>query len=88
MHIFQLQSSCKTIKNVTLDEMYPGMCELIETFSELCNARENTGEKKINDSMAVENTTVLPPREMGNSSDSDAYDDSAKTSERGMIFIE
>ena len=88
IHIFQLQSSCKTIKNVTLDEMYPGMCDLIEKFSELCNARENAVEKKINDGIVAENQTVLSPSIDGNSSELHVHGESAKISEGGLNIIE
>ena len=45
MYHFQLLSSCNTIKNVTLEEMYPGMCTLIDKYSELCDIKTNNDKK-------------------------------------------
>ena len=54
--------------------MYPGMCDLIEKFSELCNAREKVVEKS--------------PRNGGNSSEIDVHSESAKITEGGMNITE
>ena len=68
--------------------MYPGMCDLIEKFSELCNARENVVDKKIDDGVVAENQTVLSSSNDGNSSELHVHGESAKISEGGMNIIE
>ena len=86
---FQLQSSCKTIKNVTLDEMYPKMCELIKKFSDLCVPRGASKEVDSNDAdddNATTNQTVSyssSEHEDNNSSKPNAHDDSAYSTEEG-----
>ena len=86
---FQLQSSCKTIKNVTLDEMYPKMCELIKKFSDLCVPRGASKEVDSNDAdddNATTNQTISyssPEHEDYNSSKPNAHDDSAYSTEEG-----
>lgn len=86
---FQLQSSCKTIKNVTLDEMYPKMCELIKKFSDLCvprGASKEVDSNDVDDDNATTNQTVSyssSEHEDNNSSKPNAHDDSAYSTEEG-----
>lgn len=68
--------------------MYPGMCVLIDKFSELCNLRETTPGKKSNDEMETTNKTVLEfSHNNENTSNSNAVEDLTTFEEEGKHCI-
>ena len=45
----KLRSSCKTSKNITLEEQYPSMCNLIDEYPRLCMQKSWSREGNYND---------------------------------------